>query len=223
MSNIQLLPQLSIDFTLANNSDWNDALTIPNQSGEGVIDLTGIDFVATMRTTDQSPLILLRCTTFTGDNTLINQGANGTLQFNVPAVIMAQLPGDTSAVMDIVAYDSLTGATINLCETAPAQIKITQGITLDMTQEIASYLESLVSLLPNSPPIVPPYIGFWINGGVICVSPLNLALPTAQPSSAGKLWNNNGVLNVTQPSSLPTYPPALHGMFWNKNGVVNVS
>lgn len=54
------------------------------------------------------------------------------------------------------------------------------------------------------------------------------ALPTDDPETAGALWNDGGVIMVSDPSavflaSLPTADPEVAGALWNDSGDVMVS
>lgn len=218
MTNILQLPQLQAAFKIVNNADWLDVIPITGPDGVTPIDLTGIDFLATVRPTVDSSVVLFSMSTV--NNTLINGGVAGTIQFNVPTIILLGISAQ-SAVFDIVATDE-SGVRVNLFDqSGPAALEITQGCTVDLSDAIISYLEWIMPSLPTLPP---QDGGLWINGGVLCVAGLSKTLPIYPPTPTGQLWANNGVLMVTGPASqFPTYKPTAPGYLWNFNGVVHVS
>lgn len=125
MTNIGQLPQLTGSFSLANNADWRCYLQFvlasnPSES----LDLTGIAFSMQVRPAVGNAEVVLDIST--GDGTLVNGGTNGMLSWAVPLSALATLPPG-NYVADLIATGD--GQTINLFETAPAQINVIQGVT----------------------------------------------------------------------------------------------
>lgn len=88
------------------------------------LSLVGIIFIANLRKTAKDTRVWL--TAQTGDNSMINQGTQGLLSFNVPIAQMGTVPAD-NYVMDILA--SGDGYTINLMAGGPSPVTITGGIS----------------------------------------------------------------------------------------------
>lgn len=218
MTSLLSLPQLSGSFSIVNNADWLDVIQFPAVNSV-TPDLTGIDFLATVRPSVGSSVVLFSMSTVNG--TLINGGPAGTIKFNVPTLMLLGLAAQ-SAVFDMIATDE-TGTRINLFSgSGPAQLLITQGCTVDLFDAIIAYLEWVLPSLPTTPPQVSDVL--WINNGVLCVSPISETLPTSAPMLPGQLWSNGGFLSITPGSQLQTYPPAVRGLFWqDSNGFVRVS
>jgi hypothetical protein len=115
-------------FSMVNSSGSSLDATETNAEAQLVfqplpLDLTGIEFTASMRAAADSAGILLTASTANG--TIINGGAAGTLQYNVP---YSQLPAAGSYVIDIVA--SGDEHTVNLFPQGPATVTIVQGVTV---------------------------------------------------------------------------------------------
>lgn len=88
------------------------------------LDLTGIDFIACLRTNDSSKTVLF--TAQTRDGTMINGGLNGTLSFNVPRTKMSGVAAGVY-VMDILGRDPQY--TVNLFAGGAAPVTVVNGIS----------------------------------------------------------------------------------------------
>lgn len=221
MTNINSLPQLSAGFTIANNADWTDVLQITEADNTTPLDITGITFESTIRETADSVKSLLTLSTDAG--TYLNGGANGQLSFNVPALMLLDVPaGDFE--MDLVASDN-TGRRVNMfAQSGNARVTVHRGLTRDLNGLITNYIEWLIPYLATTPPQKTGVI--WNNNGVLCVNGLIETLPTTPPAIAGKLWNNGGVLCISTGSPnnpLPTALPTSAGMLWSNGGSVSIS
>ena len=217
MSNINLLPQLAANITIANNADWTDSLLITLPDNVSPVDITGLNFRVTIRSEVESVLTLLQLSTI--DGTLINGGVTGVVSFNVPALMLLRIPAQTAA-FDMVAQDG-DGKVVNLFALSPGVLIINQGVTRDLDEVIVDYLSWLVPNLPTTPPDRAGAL--WLNNGVLCVSGLRSSLPVRVPAGAGKLWNNGGVLCVTSDGGMPTTSPNDTGYLWSNGGVVSIT
>jgi hypothetical protein len=123
-------------FTMVNGSGSPVNATVTDAEAEVSfepipLDLSGIQFVANLRTTQGGPQNFL--TAQTADNTMINGQLAGTLAFNVPRLPrtlnganMSMVPPGTYQ-LDIIAIAD--GYTINLMPESPATVIVTPGVT----------------------------------------------------------------------------------------------
>lgn len=217
--NMQYLPQLQAQVTIANNSDWRDVMFLPMPDGTTPIDLTGMVFQLTVRETVDSTVVALQLTTI--DGTLINGGDDGTITFAAPALMLLNQLAPGSYVFDLIARDE-EGTTINLFAVTVGQLTVNQGVTRDLNEVMVDYLSWLVPSLQTEPPEDPGVL--WNNNGVMCISGLRESLPVSVPTIQGKLWNNGGVICIsTGSATLPAVRPADTGLLWNDHGVVSLT
>lgn len=89
------------------------------------LDLSGIEFIAEVRSDVESEQVLLLCQT--SDGTLVNGGVEGTLGFNVVRDKLEHLSA-RSYVMDIIARAD--AHVINLFPLGPCTVAVTSGVTI---------------------------------------------------------------------------------------------
>jgi hypothetical protein len=125
MSNLLLLPQLSMTVTVVTNAGWYDSFIVPNPTGLP-LDLTGLGFHSELRLAVSNPNKALDASTQAG--TMTNSNTTGILGWAVPIATMSVLPPG-QYVMDIVATDLSTNNQKSMFENGPAIVTVLQGVT----------------------------------------------------------------------------------------------
>ena len=119
-TNILYMPVVAMDMTITTNADWLDGLEYWDlQTPAQPIDLAGIEFEMSLRTTPSAATVVLKSTT---DNGLIVVYSN-TWQLRVPAVTMALVPPAAYV------YDLLGVADGYIRVLASGGVTVEQGVT----------------------------------------------------------------------------------------------
>ena len=129
-SNIMSLMQLGgMTFSITNNAGWYDMLTFPDPANTSApLNITGIDFHAELRASVGDANNLLDMKSSVSSPQFIVGGANGTLFFSVDVSLIKRLR-PAVYVMDMLAIDIVTGMVRSLCEGAPIQVTVLEGVT----------------------------------------------------------------------------------------------
>jgi hypothetical protein len=88
------------------------------------LDLTGINFISSIRAPNDTTRIYL--TVQTADGTMLNGKTNGILSYNVPSTKVGAVPSG-SYLVDIIAYDTVN--VVNLFPSGPASITVVDGVS----------------------------------------------------------------------------------------------
>lgn len=125
MTNILLLPQIQATFRVIDNAGWYDAIAFKLAGGANALDISGIRFKGSMRASPEASHILLKLDT--ENNTLVNEGASGILQWNIqPEMLRGNKTGTYAFDLLAIADDK----TINLFQKAgPAKVILKKGVT----------------------------------------------------------------------------------------------
>lgn len=127
-SNIFLLSTLSgMAFSICTNGGWYDSIFFLTPQGFP-LDISGINFHAELRLTAGDARNQLDISTYANPPTMVNGGSSGALYLSVDVSFISNLsPGQY--VMDVLAIDIASGMVRNLCEAAPLQVTVSQGVT----------------------------------------------------------------------------------------------
>ncbi|WAJ27140.1 hypothetical protein [Antarcticirhabdus aurantiaca] len=114
----------TVDFLIATNEDWRDALTLTEGEAETPVNLAGSSFVAQLRQPAEALHIILEASTANGMLQITAPTTDGTVAWNVPPEVLRLIPpGDY-------AYDMVwTNADGIVDRFVAGKVTIQRGIT----------------------------------------------------------------------------------------------